>query len=172
MVIDWLKRRRFRKGVLDLMDPFCRAMTEPALVALAVQYRTQKDLIDDMWAEGVSPEQTAAYGLSAILTNCIAEIDDARRTDVLSQVERYAQAATVGRAASAIPTDELGLLIIAVEDQVHQWAEHGLATTVEAEIVLSELIGALRGASPRDRTTGRFMDFLASAAERKRDAPA
>jgi len=169
VVIEWMKRRRFRKRVLALMDPFLAAMTEPGLVALASRYREQDSLLDDMWAEGIRPEQAAAYGLSAILTNFIAEIGRARRADVLSQVERYAEAATVGKAASAMPTDELGLLLIAVEARVHDWAERGLTPEGEAELVLSELLGALNGASPHDRTMGRFIDFLESTAERNRD---
>jgi len=140
-----------------------RAITDPDLARLPSQYRAIPSLLDEMCDEGSSPERASTYLFSSMLTHFITDdIEPPRRAQVLQQIERYAQAATKGQGASVLPTDDLALLILFLDDQVHRWAEAGAVTKADSEIFLSELIGALSGVAPRDRTVGRLMAFLAS----------
>jgi hypothetical protein len=145
------------------MRPMLQAVTDPGVARLPSQYPAIPSLLDEMCDEGISPEKASTYLFSSMLTTFITDdVEPQRRGRVLEQLEQYAQAATKGQGASALPTDDLALLILFLEDQTHRWAEAGAVTKVESDIFLSELIGALRGVAPRDRTMGRMMEFLAS----------
>jgi hypothetical protein len=145
----WLERRRFRKCVLETLMLMLENLGLKSPKILLRHYPGVENAILDHFHRGVGYRDCCIAVVASVLPDQIEHhYGDDQRAIILDQLTAkgmsFAAKAPIARA------------ILSAEDFAHRWSATGNVEEESRDLMMNEIIGALQGFSPEERSRRRF----------------
>lgn len=156
----WLERRRYRKRVLETLMLMLEDLGLKSPKTLLQHYPGVENAIVDHFHRGVEYRDCCIAVVTSVLPDQIEHHHgDDQRELILDQLTDKG----MPLAAKA----PLARAILSAEDFAHRWSTTGKVEAVSRDIMMNEIIGALQGFSPEERSRRRIDIALSKMTTRK-----